>query len=193
MATPVVVDAAGGAAADVARMAGVEVPLRTCVLEAMVTEPLRPFLRPAVSSSHHLAYCHQTTRGEFVGGTEPEPVREGQDLRASLAGARDMAAKFTRLFPALAGVRLMRQWAGVCTQTEDVAPVLGPVPELEGFHLDCGWVYGFMGAPGAGALLGELIATGRMPALLAPFTVDRLREGRLIREPTLVVTSGEEG
>ena len=192
VATPVVVDAAGGQAAGVARLAGVEVPLRTYVLEAMVTEPLRPFLRPALSSPCHLAYCHQTTRGELVGGTEPVRVREEQDLRASLAGARDMAAKFTRLFPALAGVRMMRHWAGVCSQAEDVAPVLGAVPELEGFFLDCGWVYGFMGAPGAGALLGELIATGRTPALLAPFGVDRLREGRLIGEPSLVVSSGEE-
>ncbi len=193
VATPLVVDAAGGHAAGVARLAGVEVPLRTYVLEAMVTEPLRPFLRPALSSPRHLAYCHQTTRGEIVGGTEPVPVREEQDLRASLAGARDMAAKFTRLLPSLAGVRLMRHWAGVCTQAEDVAPVLGPVPELDGFYLDCGWVYGFMGAPAAGALLGELIATGRTPELLAPFTIDRLREGRLIHEPSLVVSAGEEG
>ena len=50
IATPVVVDAAGGMAAGVARLAGVEVPLRTFVLEAMVTEPLKPFLRPALSA-----------------------------------------------------------------------------------------------------------------------------------------------
>lgn len=191
VATATVVDAAGGMAADVARLAGVEVPLRTYVLEALVTEPLRPFLRPGLSSPRHLAYCHQTTRGEFVGGTEPVRLREEQDLRSSLAGARDMAAKFTRLFPALAGVRLMRHWAGVCTQAEDVAPVLGPVPEVEGFYLDCGWVYGFMGAPGAGALLGELIVGGRTPGLLAPFTIGRLREGRPICEPSLVVSIGE--
>lgn len=193
VAAPVVVDAAGGAAADVARMAGVEIPLRTYVLEAMVTEPLKPFLRPALSAPAHLAYCHQTTRGELVGGAEPRRPREGQSLRASLAGARCMAATFARLFPALAGARLMRHWAGVVTQTEDIAPVLGAVPELEGFVLDCGWVYGFMGAPAAGALLGELVATGRTPALLAPFGLQRLREGRSIEEPSLVVTSGEEG
>jgi heterotetrameric sarcosine oxidase beta subunit len=193
VATPAVVDAAGGMAAGVARMAGVEVSLRTYVLEAMVTEPLQPFLRPGLSSPRHLAYCHQTTRGEFVGGAEPRRAREEQSLRVSLAGARDMAAKFCRLFPALAGVRLMRHWAGIVAQAEDAAPVLGPVPELRGFYLDCGWVYGFMGAPAGGAMLGELIATGRTPALIAPFAVERLREGRLIHEPSLVVSTGEEG
>lgn len=192
VSTPLVVDAAGGAAGDVARLAGVDVPLSCFVLEAMVTEPLRPFLRPALSSPAFLAYCHQTTRGELVGGSEPRHAREGQSLRASLAGARDMAAKFVRLFPALAGARMMRHWAGVVTQTQDAAPVLGPVPELDGLVLDCGWVYGFMGAPAAGALLGELIATGRTPALLAPFGLDRLRGGALIHEPSLVVSTGED-
>jgi sarcosine oxidase subunit beta len=190
--TGVVVDAAGGMAVDVARLAGVDMPLETFVLEAMVSEPLGPFLRPALSSPAYLAYCHQTTRGEFVGGTEPRRARRGQSLRASLAAARDMAAKFSRLLPALAGVRMMRHWAGVVTQAADVAPVLGPVPELEGFVLDCGWVYGFMGAPAAGAALGELIATGRTPALLAPFGVERLRRGELIDEPSLVVSTGDE-
>jgi heterotetrameric sarcosine oxidase beta subunit len=192
VAAPFVVDAAGGMAADLARLAGVELPLRSFVLEAMVTEPLRPFLRPAVSSPAHLAYCHQTTRGEFVGGTEPRRARAGQSLRASLAGARDMAAKFTQIFPALAGARMMRQWAGVVSQTEDAAPLLGRVPELEGLVLDCGWVYGFMGAPAGATLLGELIATGRAPALLARFGLERLRRGDLIVEPSLVVSTGED-
>ena len=178
--------------AGVATLAGVDVPLRTYVLEAMVTEPLRPFLRPGLSSPALLAYCHQTTRGEFVGGTEPAPTREDGSLRASLSGARDMAAKFVRLFPRLAGARMMRHWAGLVSQAEDAAPVLGTVPELDGLILDCAWVYGFMGAPAAGALLGELIATGRTPPLIAPFGLERLRTGALIRERSLVVTAGGE-
>jgi len=192
VATPVVVDAAGGAAAALAGLAGVDVPLKRFVLEAMVTEPLRPFLRPALSSPSLLAYCHQTTRGELVGGTEPAPVREDGSLQASLAGAHDMAAKFVRLMPRLAGVRMVRHWAGLVTQTEDAAPVLGRVPELEGFVLDCGWVYGFMGAPATGAALGELVATGRTPQVIAPFGLERLRRGELIRESSLVVSSSEE-
>ncbi len=121
-------------------------------------------------------------------------MREAQDLRASLAGARDMAAKFTRLFPALAGVRLMRHWAGVCTQAEDVAPVLGPVPELEGFHprLRLGVrVHGRAGRRGAARGADRHRAGCRR--CWRRSRVDRLREGRLIHEPSLVVSSGEEG
>ena len=193
ISTRVVVDAAGGMAADVARLAGVVLPLTTYSLEALVTEPLRPFLRPGLSSPALLAYCHQTTRGEFVGGTEPDVPRATASLKATLAGARDMARKFVRLFPALAGVRVMRQWAGLVSQTEDAAPVLGRVPEVEGFILDCGWVYGFMGAPAAGALLAESIAGGTVPPLMAPFGLERLRTGAPIHEGSLVVSRGAEG
>jgi sarcosine oxidase, subunit beta len=189
--TRVVVDAAGGQAREVARLAGVDVPVEVFRLEAMVTEPLAPFLRPAVSSPAIMGYCHQTTRGEFVGGTEPEAPVPSTSIRSSLDGARDMAAKFVRLFPRLAGVRMMRHWAGVVTQTADVAPILGRAPEVGGFYLDCGWVYGFMGAPAAAALMAELIVTGETPPALAPFGVGRFATGALIRETSLVVAASD--
>jgi len=66
------------------------------------------------------------------------------------------------------------------------------VPELDGFVLDCGWVYGFMGAPAAGALLADSIAGETVPELLAPFGLERLRSGALIREESLVVSTGAE-
>lgn len=59
--------------------------------------------------------------------------------------------------------------------------------ELEGFFLDCGWLYGFAGAPAGGTFLAEAILSGGMPAPAAPFSLQRLREGRLIREGSLVV------
>jgi sarcosine oxidase subunit beta len=191
VATRVVVDAAGGQAQDIARLAGLEVPLETYRLEAMVTEPLAPFLRPAVSTPALMGYCHQTTRGEFVGGTEPDVPEPSTSIRSTLAGARDMAQKFVRLFPRLAGVRMMRHWSGLVSQTADVAPILGHAPGIEGFYLDCGWVYGFVGAPAAASLMAELITTGAPPPLLAPFGVERFAEGRPIRETSLVVAPGE--
>lgn len=189
----VVVDAAGGQAREIARLAGVDVPVETFRLEAMATEPLAPFLRPAVSSPAIMGYCHQTTRGEFVGGTEPDVPVPSTSIRSTLDGARDMATKFVRLFPRLAGVRMMRHWSGLVSQTADVAPILGRAPQVEGFYLDCGWVYGFVGAPAAAALMAELIATGRTPPTLAPFGLERFATGRLIRETSLVVAAATGG
>lgn len=187
ISTRVVVDAAGGRAREVARMACVDVPVEVFRLEAMVTEPIEPFLRPAVSSPAIMGYCHQTTRGEFVGGTEPDVPKPSESIKATLELARDMATKFVRLFPRLAGVRMMRHWSGTVTQTADVAPILCEAPDCKGFYLDCAHVYGFVAAPATGALMAELIATGITSPTLAPFSVERFSTGELINETSLVV------
>ncbi len=187
ISTPIVVDAAGGRAREVAALAGVAIPTQTLRLEALVTESLRPFLRPGVALLSFLGYCHQTTRGEFVGGTEQQVMPPQDSMRGTLNGIRDASQKFVQAFPVLAGVRLIRHWAGINDLTPDLAPVLGPAPEVEGFWLDCGWIYGFMGAPGAAMLLAEAIVEGRTPEAMAPFALERLYEGRLIEESSLVV------
>ncbi|MGZ4430260.1 MAG: NAD(P)/FAD-dependent oxidoreductase [Gaiellales bacterium] len=187
--TSLVVNAAGGHARHVAALAGVVLPTRTARLEAVVTESLRPFLRPAVALPALLGYAHQTTRGEFVGGTEQKVLPDSDSTRCTFRGLRDACQKFVRAFPVLSQVRLVRHWAGIVDVTPDLAPIVGPVPEVEGLWLDCGWVYGFMGAPAAGLLLAEAIETGRMPEPIAPFSLQRLRDGALIVEESLVVAA----
>lgn len=181
------VNAAGGDAPAIDRMLGVDLGLVSARLEMIVTQPVKPFLGPAVAALELLGYCHQTMRGEFVGGTELAHVDETTSLRGTWAMVRDMATKFTRLFPSLAGVRLLRHWAGTVSQTPDLAPVLGPVPELDNVVLSVGWVYGFMGAPAAGELLAAYIHTGELDRRIAPFGIERVREERWIAEGSLVV------
>jgi sarcosine oxidase subunit beta len=175
-------------------MAGLALPTVTGRLEALVTESCRPFLRPGIALLQLLAYGHQTTRGEFVGGTEIGGARPVDGIRTTLGGLRDACQKFVRAFPVLAGVRVVRQWAGVVDVTPDLAPILGPAPGLDGLWLHCGWTYGFMGAPGASALLAEAITTGAMPGVLAPFAPGRFAAGLPIAEGSLVVeTDGTTG
>jgi heterotetrameric sarcosine oxidase beta subunit len=187
IATRVVVDAAGGRARDVAGLAGVAIPTETQRWEALVTESVRPFLRPGVALVALLGYCHQTTRGEFVGGAEIRGAVPRDGMRTTLEGLRDTAQKFVRAFPLLGGVRVLRQWAGIVDVSPDFAPILGAAPGVDGLWLDCGWSYGFMGAPGAAVLLAEAIAEGRVPETLAPFAVERFAQGRPIVERSLVV------
>ncbi len=189
--TPVVVDAAGGQARDVALLAGVDVPVDTVRWEAFVTEPLEPFLRPLVSASAINGYCHQTSRGEFVGGTTPDITDYSTGVRSTLALARDMATRWLRVFPGLAGVRMMRHWSGLVTQTADSSPILCEAPGCQGFYLDCGWTYGFMGAPAAGSLMAELITTGSAPRTLAPFGIERFSSGKLVRDKSIVIVDSE--
>jgi sarcosine oxidase, subunit beta len=186
----IVVNASGGDAPDLDALAGVDTALVSARLEMIVTQPVKPFLTPGLAALDLLGYCHQTGRGEFVGGTEKHGVDETKSLNGSWDMLKDMATKFVRLFPMLAGVNLLRHWAGTVSQTRDLAPVLGPVPELEGYVLSVGWVYGFMGAPAAGELLAKYIATGETDARMAPFAIERVHDGRWIREGSLVVDMG---
>jgi sarcosine oxidase subunit beta len=192
IATPVVVNATGAFAREVAALAGVELPTQRYLLEILVTESVQPFLRPAVASLALLSYCHQTSRGEFVGGTEFKAVNPYDDMVVTLEALRDASEKFVRLFPQLAGVRVVRHWSGLVDNTPDISPVLGPAPDVEGFFFDSGWTYGFMGAPGAAELLARWIVEGRPDPVIAPFGIERLHTGKLIQEGAIVVPVEEE-
>ena len=193
VSTRVLVNAAGGFAAKLGALAGVQLPLRTCRLEAMVTESVKPFLRPSLAMLEPLAYCHQTARGELVGGSEIPENDESDSLNVTFRQIVDIATKFVRMMPVVAGLRVVRQWAGIVSQTPDIGPLLGPVPEVEGFVVNCGHVYGFMATPAAGWCVARYVHDGRMPAIGAPFDPDRFRQGRPVREGAIVVASGEEG
>lgn len=69
----------------------------------------------------------------------------------------------------------------------DAAPALGPVDQVKGFILNCGWTYGFMAMPASGKYLAEFIDTGEMPPIIKPFSIDRFRTGELLLDPSLVV------
>jgi sarcosine oxidase subunit beta len=82
---------------------------------------------------------------------------------------------------------MMRQWSGLTSQVPDHAPVLGPVPEIEGFVLSVAWSgYGFMGGPGGGKALSEYIISGALPPEIRPFNAQRLETGELIHEPAII-------
>lgn len=190
-----VVNAAGGAAPVINDMVNVNAGLTQARLEMIVTQSLKPFLRPGLAALELLGYCHQTGRGEFVGGTELPRADVTTSLNGSWPLLRDMATKFVRLIPLLAGAKLLRHWAGTVSQTRDLAPVLGPVSEVPGFVVSAGWVYGFMGAPAAGELLAEYITTGTIDSRMAPFKIERIESNEWIREGSLVVEADydEEG
>lgn len=185
--TRIVVNAAGAHDRRIAAMAGLDLPSQIYTNEIMVTEPIKPFLPIAVSVPGLRAYMHQSTRGEFVGGAERENKPPGNSMKSSLAGTRDIVRKYVRLYPGLAGVKLMRQWVGLISATEDHSPILGPVAGIEGFILSVGWGgYGFMGGPGGGKSLAEFILSGEVPPEIRPFNLERFKTGALVKETALL-------
>jgi sarcosine oxidase subunit beta len=170
-------------------MLGVDLPVWPRRAEALVTEPLKPFLDPFVTYGPLNAYGHQTARGELVAGTVLD-FKRSTDLRASLGALKQTARAFVKLFPRLRSLNVLRQWVGIPCETPDHSPILGKVDEVENLYLNVGWGgYGFMSGPASGELLAELIITGRIPELIEPFRLSRFTEGRPVIETSLVSLS----
>jgi len=189
IATGTVVNATAGWASTIAAMVDVRLPIVTHPLQALVTEPLKPFLGPVLVSATLHVYVSQTDRGELVIGSEIDPYASYSN-RSTLGFMESSAAHILELLPSVAGVRVLRQWAGICDMTPDYSPIIGPVPDVPGFVLDVGWgTYGFKAGPVAGRRVAELIATGRTPEVLVPFTIERFATGSLIGERAAAAVS----
>jgi len=176
-----VVSATAGWSSIVCDLARVPLPITTHVLQACVTEPVKPLLDVVIVSSQMHVYISQSDRGEFVMGSEIEPWTTYR-MQGTLNFLQDLSRHVLELFPQLEHARLLRAWAGLCDLTPDYSPILGRT-EVENFHVSAGWgTYGFKAAPIVGATLAELVATGRTPELIAPFALERFYEDRLVSE-----------
>jgi sarcosine oxidase, subunit beta len=176
-----VLNCTAGWSSLIADMAGVPLPITTHILQACVTEPVKPFLDVVIVSSQMHVYISQSDRGEFVMGSEIEPWTTYRTA-GTLNFLQDLTRHTLELFPQLERARLLRAWAGLCDLSPDYSPILG-VTEVENFHVSAGWgTYGFKAAPIVGKTLAELVATGRTPDLIAPFTLERFYEDKLVSE-----------
>ena len=130
-------------------------PITTHILQAFVTEPLKPFLDVVIVSSQLHVYVSQTDRGEFLIGAEIEPYTTYKG--AGTLSFLEYSARHTlELFPQLERVKVLRTWTGLCDLSPDYSPILGKT-EIDNFHLSAGWgTYGFKAAPIVGVTLAEL-------------------------------------
>jgi sarcosine oxidase subunit beta len=177
----IVVQAVAGSSSILAAKLGIELPIVTYPLQAMVTQPLKPFLDPLVSSPQFHVYVSQTPRGEVVigGGSDPYPLYM---TKSTLEMKESLAEHTVELFPCLREAKILRQWTGITDMTPDYSPIMGKT-DIEGYILDAGWgTYGFKATPICGKTVAELVATGRTPELIRAFGLERFRSFRLVNE-----------
>jgi sarcosine oxidase subunit beta len=176
-----VLNCTAGWSSLISDMAGVPMPITTHILQACVTEPMKPLLDVVIVSSQMHVYISQTDRGEFLMGAEIEPWTTYR-MNGTLNFLQEVTRHALELFPQLEHARLLRSWAGLCDLSPDYSPILGQT-EVENFHVSAGWgTYGFKAAPIVGQTLAELVATGRQPELIEPFKLERFYEDRLVSE-----------
>ena len=175
------VQAVSGSSSILTKMAGFKVPIRTVPLQACVSQPLKPFLDAIVVSGSLHIYISQSARGELVMGASTDPYSL-YSTRSSLEFKEGLIAHILELFPYLAEVKLLRQWAGMTDMTPDFSPIMGETP-VENYYIDAGWgTWGFKATPVVGKRMAELIATGRVPDLIKPFRLSRFEEFKLVGE-----------
>jgi sarcosine oxidase, subunit beta len=176
-----VLNCTAGWSSLISRMAGVRMPITTHILQACVTEPVKPLLDVVIVSSQMHVYISQTDRGEFLMGAEIEPWTTYR-MQGTLNFMQEVARHTLELFPQLEQARILRSWAGLCDLSPDYSPILGKT-DLDGFHVSAGWgTYGFKAAPIVGKTLAQLTATGHTPDLIAPFKLERFHQDKLVSE-----------
>ena len=141
--------AAAGHSGHIAAMAGFRLPIETHVLQALVSEPLKPVLDTVVTSGAVHFYISQSDKGELVMGGDIDGYNSyGQ--RSNMPPIEHAVQSMLALFPSFSRVRMMRTWGGVMDMSMDGSPIIGKSP-LDNLYLDCGWCYGgFKATPASG-------------------------------------------
>ncbi|MCX7285660.1 MAG: sarcosine oxidase subunit beta family protein [Novosphingobium sp.] len=172
---------AAGNTSVIMKMAGLDFPLESYPLQALVSEPIKPVFPCVVMSNTVHAYMSQSDKGELVIGAGTDQY-VSYSQRGALHIIEHTLASICEIFPIFRRMRMLRSWGGVVDVTPDRSPILGKTP-VRGLYVNCGWgTGGFKATPGAADLLAYTIARDEPHRINAPFNLDRFRNGRLIDE-----------
>jgi sarcosine oxidase, subunit beta len=181
IAAGAVLSAVGGYVTTIASMAGIRLPIVSHPLQAFVTESYKPALSPVVIAADMHLYVSQSARGEFLIGAEIDPYTS-YATRSTFPFLASAAARSLVILPFLAKLKILRQWTGICDMTPDYSQIMG-LTGIDGFYITTGWgSWGFKAIPASGLSMAELIATGKVPELIAPFALDRFERDRAIAD-----------
>jgi sarcosine oxidase, subunit beta len=172
---------AAGHTSVIMAMAGVRMPLESFPLQALVSEPLKPFMPCVVMSNTIHAYMSQSDKGELVIGAGMDAYTSYSQMGGLHIATQTLEA-ICEMFPIVSRIRMMRNWGGIVDTTPDRSPIIAKTP-VPGLFVNCGWgTGGFKATPGSGFVFAHQVATGEPHAINAPFSLDRFRSGRLVNE-----------
>jgi len=173
--------AVAGHSSRLAAMAGLQLPIETHVLQAFVSEPLKPVLDVVLTYGAGHFYVSQSDKGGLVFGGAIDGYNSYAQ-RGTLPMAEEVAASAVTLLPGLARVRVLRQWGGVMDMTMDGSPIISKTP-LERLILNGGWCYGgFKAIPAGGLTTAHLIARDEPHPIAAHLDLRRFAAGRTVDE-----------
>ncbi|SHF22858.1 sarcosine oxidase subunit beta [Ruegeria intermedia] len=166
-----------GRSSQVAAMAGMRLPIESHVLQAFVTEGLKPCIDHVVTFGMGHFYISQSDKGGLVFGGDLD-FYASYAARGNLPTVESVMEAGVALMPMIGKARVLRSWGGIMDMSPDGSPIIDRTP-IDGLYLNCGWNYGgFKAVPGSGNVFAHLMATDRYHENATGFRLDRFRTGR---------------
>lgn len=166
-----------GRSGQVAAMAGMRLPIESHILQAFVSEGLKPVIDHVVSFGMGHFYISQSDKGGLVFGGDLD-FYASYASRGNLPMAEHVMEAGMTLMPMIGKAKVLRSWGGIMDMTPDGSPIIDKT-DTDGLFIDCGWCYGgFKAVPGSGFSFAHLMATGDHHAPAARYRLDRFRTGR---------------
>jgi sarcosine oxidase subunit beta len=170
-----------GSTTRVARLAGLKLPIESHVLQAFVSEGLKPILPGVTTFGAGHFYISQSDKGGLVFGGELDKYNSYAQ-RGNLPTVEEVCEEGMALVPAIGRARVLRIWGGVMDMTMDGSPIIDRTP-IDGLYLDTGWCYGgFKATPASGWCFAHLLARDESHPVASAYRLDRFATGRLIDE-----------
>jgi methylglutamate dehydrogenase subunit A len=165
-----------GRSGQVAAMAGMRLPVESHILQAFVTEGLKPCIDHVVSFGMGHFYISQSDKGGLVFGGDLD-LYASYAQRGNLAMQEHVLEAAMTLMPMIGKAKVLRSWGGIMDMTPDGSPIIDKT-DTQGLYLNCGWCYGgFKAVPASGHAYAHLIATGQPHETASKFRLDRFRTG----------------
>ena len=163
-------------------MAGVRVPIESTVLQAFVSEGLKPFLDSVLTfGGFGHFYISQSDKGGMVFGGAIDYYNTYAQ-RGNLPLVQHIMEEVVTLIPGLSRVRTLRHWGGVMDMSPDGSPIIDKTP-IDGLYLNAGWCYGgFKATPASGWAFAHLMATDKMHEINEQMTLKRFETGHMLDE-----------
>ena len=168
--------ATAGRSSQTAAMAGMRLPIESHVLQAFVTEGIKPVIDHVISFGMGHFYISQSDKGGLVFGGDLD-FYASYASRGNLPMMEHVMEAGMNLMPMIGKAKVLRSWGGIMDMSPDGSPIIDKT-DIDGLYLNCGWCYGgFKAVPGSGFSYAHLIATDRHHQPAAGFRLDRFQTG----------------
>jgi sarcosine oxidase subunit beta len=172
---------AAGRSGQVAAMAGMRLPIESTVLQAFVTEGLKPVIDNVITYGMGHFYISQSDKGGLVFGGDID-FYASYAARGNLPTAEHVLEAGMTLMPMIGKAKMLRSWGGIMDMSSDGSPIIDKT-HIDGLYVNAGWCYGgFKATPASGHCYAHLIATDRPHEAATRHRLDRFNTGRIMDE-----------